>query len=103
MLAARKLGLGQVPVVVLDHLTETQKRAYILADNRISENAGWDEEVLAAELRDLQAADLRIDVLGFSENDLARLLPDDEETETEAAEESKEEVPDEPVDPVTPR
>ena len=103
MLAARKLGLGQVPVVVLDHLTETQNRAYILADNRISENAGWDEEVLAAELGDLQAADLRIDLLGFSENDLARLLPDDEETETEAAEESKEEVPDEPVDPVTPR
>ena len=45
-LAARKLGLAEVPVVVLDHLTETQRRAYIIADNKLAQNAGWDEEVL---------------------------------------------------------
>lgn len=101
LLAARKLGLSQVPVVVLDHLTETQKRAYILADNRISENAGWDEEVLAAELGDLQAAELRLELLGFSEDDLARLLPDDDQAPAEAAAEAEDEVPDEPADPVT--
>jgi DNA modification methylase len=100
LLAARKLGLSQVPVVVLDHLSETQKRAYILADNRISENAGWDEEVLAAELGDLQAADLRLDLLGFSEDDLARLLQE-EEPPTDAATEAEEEIPDAPEDPVT--
>src|SRR5512138_4135 len=46
LLAARKLVLGEVPVVVLDHLSETQRRAYIIADNRLSELAGWDESVL---------------------------------------------------------
>src|SRR6516165_1678549 len=50
LLAARKLGLTEVPVVVLDHLTETQKRAYILADNQLAELAGWDKELLADEV-----------------------------------------------------
>ena len=82
LLAARKLGLDQVPVVVLDHLSETQKRAYILADNRISENAGWDEELLAAELGELQTADWRLDLLGFSEEELTRLLADTDDQKT---------------------
>src|SRR5687768_5077919 len=47
LLAARKLGLAEVPVIVLDHLTETQRRAYILADNRLAMSAGWDEKLLA--------------------------------------------------------
>src|SRR3982074_3344705 len=50
LLAARKLGLDQVPVIVLDHLGETQKRAYILADNQLALNADWDEELLRLEL-----------------------------------------------------
>lgn len=50
LLAARKLGLTEVPVIVLDHLTEAQKRAYIIADNQLALNAGWDEELLRAEL-----------------------------------------------------
>ena len=54
LLAARKLGLAEVPVVVLDHLSETQRRAYIIADNKLALNAGWDEEMLAAELRELE-------------------------------------------------
>ena len=65
VLAARKLGLDQVPVVVLDHLSETQKRAYILADNRIGENAGWDDEILRGELTDLKDADLDVALLGL--------------------------------------
>src|SRR5436305_1911110 len=54
LLAARKLGLVEVPVVVLDHLSETQRRAYIIADNKLALNAGWDEKVLAAELHHLE-------------------------------------------------
>ena len=55
LLAARKLGLTEVPVVVLDHLSETQRRAYIIADNKLAENAGWDEEMLRVELEALGA------------------------------------------------
>src|SRR5512146_3131711 len=55
LLAARKLGLAEVPVVILDHLTETQRRAYVLADNKLSLNAGWNEELLAEELAALEA------------------------------------------------
>lgn len=56
-LAARKLGLTDVPVIVLDHLSETQKRAHIIADNKLALNAGWDEELLAAELAELVPQD----------------------------------------------
>src|ERR1700690_1467878 len=50
LLAARKLGLQEVPVIVLDHLSEAQKRAYIIADNQLALNAGWDDEILRSEL-----------------------------------------------------
>jgi len=60
LLAARKLNLEQVPVIVLDHLTETQKRAYILADNRLAELAGWDEELLRLELEALREVDFNL-------------------------------------------
>ena len=65
LLAARKLGLDEVPVVVLDHLTETQRRAYIIADNKLALNAGWDEAVLAAELGELERDGLDLAVVGF--------------------------------------
>ena len=55
LLAARKLGLTEVPIIVLDHLSDSQKRAYILADNQLAFNAGWDEELLRLELAALQA------------------------------------------------
>src|SRR4051794_40509930 len=57
LLAARKLQLIEVPVIVLDHLTDAQKRAYIIADNQLALNAGWDDETLRAELAALQAED----------------------------------------------
>src|SRR5271165_7121500 len=72
LLAAKKLGLTEVPVIVLDHLTEAQKRAYIIADNKLAENAGWDEDLLRAELTALQAHDFDIDLIGFDDAELAR-------------------------------
>src|SRR3954454_19399460 len=78
LLAARKLGLDEVPVVVLDHLSETQRRAYIIADNKLALNAGWDEETLAAELRDLEADGMDLVIVGFSDEELDDLLAPDE-------------------------
>src|ERR1700692_4271018 len=74
LLAARKLGLAEVPVVILDHLTEAQKRAYILADNQLALNAGWDETLLAPELAALQQEDFDLGLVGFEDEELARLL-----------------------------
>ena len=70
LLAARKLGLAEVPVVVLDHLSETQRRAYIIADNRLAMSAGWDEALLAEELRDIKADGLDLSLVGFSDAEL---------------------------------
>ena len=74
LLAARKLGLAEVPVIELAHLSPAQKRAYILADNKLAENAGWDEELLRLELADLKLADFDLGLIGFGEDDLATLL-----------------------------
>ena len=79
--AARKLGLKQVPCVKESHLTETQRRAYIIADNKLSLNAGWDDEILAIELSELQGADFDLDLLGFDESELASIFEDDKEVE----------------------
>ena len=68
--AARKLGLDEVPVVVLDHLTPQQRRAYVLADNRIAQNAGWDRLLLHEELA---ALDFDFHLLGFDDADMKRL------------------------------
>lgn len=77
LLAARKLGLDRVPVVILDHLTEAQKRAYIIADNKLALNAGWDEELLRSELAELRDADFDIGVIGFSDEELEDLLAEE--------------------------
>jgi DNA modification methylase len=98
LLAARKLGMAEVPVIVLDHLSEIQKRAYIIADNKLALNAGWDEEILAAELADLEKEGLDLALVGFSEDELRDLLPT--ETASPAAG-SDEEIPPPPVNPVT--
>jgi DNA modification methylase len=98
LLAARKLGLDEVPVVVLDHLSETQRRAYILADNKLALNAGWDEATLAAELRDLEGAGVDLALVGFSDDELDSLLAGDEQ---EPGEDVEEEIPEEPVQPVS--
>ena len=75
--AAQKLGLETVPVVVLDHLTPTQRRALVIADNRIAENAGWDDDVLRTELAALQDEDFDLALTGFDADALAELLADE--------------------------
>ena len=72
--AARVLGLTQVPVIELSHLSAAQKRAYVLADNRLAENAGWDKELLALELSELQTSEFDLGLLGFSDDELDDLL-----------------------------
>src|SRR3954447_18038783 len=72
-LAARKRNLKQVPVVVLEHLTETQQRAYRLADNQLALNASWDEKALQKELQALVEESFELDLLGFTEQELKRL------------------------------
>ena len=81
LLAARKLQLTEVPVIVLDHLSESQKRAYVIADNQLALNAGWDEELLRVELAALEAEDFNIDLIGFDDDELARLLAAQEATD----------------------
>lgn len=73
VLAARKLGLATVPVLRIDYLTDAQKRAYIIADNKLALNAGWDEELLALELGELNELGLDLALTGFSEEELAGL------------------------------
>lgn len=76
--AARKLGLSVVPVVVLDHLSPTQRRALVIADNRIAENAGWDEAMLRVELAALQDEEFDLALTGFDADALAELMAGDE-------------------------
>ena len=71
--AARKLGHTKVPVIQLSGLTETQKRAYVIADNKLALNAGWDEEMLKLELQELQVADFELELLGFTDSEMKEL------------------------------
>lgn len=70
LMAARKLGLDTVPCITLDNLTDTQKKAYIIADNKLALNAGWDEELLEGELQALHADSFDMGLLGFSAQEL---------------------------------
>lgn len=74
LLAAQRLGMAEVPVIVLSHLTEAQRRALVIADNKIAENAGWDEELLRQELAALQADGFELEIVGFSDEELKDLL-----------------------------
>jgi ParB-like chromosome segregation protein Spo0J len=64
-IAAQKLGLPEVPVAVLDHLSETQRKAYVIADNQLALNAGWNLELLRGELESLKENDFDLDLVGF--------------------------------------
>jgi hypothetical protein len=66
LMAAKKIGLDEVPCIELKHLTEAQKKAYILADNRLAENAGWDEDLLKIELNSLKELNFDIESIGFT-------------------------------------
>ena len=78
VMAAKEEGIESVPCVFAEHLTDAQKRAYILADNRLTLNAGWDNEMLSVELSDLQASAFDLSLLGFSDAEMNKLLtPED--------------------------
>ncbi len=98
LMAAKKLGLKEVPVVVLDHLSETQKKAYIIADNKLAENAGWDEEILASELVDLKDENFNLDLIGFEDQELEKIFSNlyDKNEEQE-----KEEIPETSEKPIS--
>lgn len=73
VMAAQKLGETEVPTIELGHMTDAQKRAYIIADNKLALNAGWDDEMLALELSDLQDAGYDLGLTGFDDNEIAAL------------------------------
>ena len=81
MAAASSLGLREVPVIVLDHLSPAQRRAYILADNKLALNAGWDEELLKLEIGELLGESIDINLLGWSGTELSDLWGGDAEAE----------------------
>ena len=74
VLAAKQLGIEQVPCIKLAGLTEAQKRAYVIADNKLALNAGWDEDLLRLELSELKGLDFDLDLIGFDEAELADIL-----------------------------
>ena len=99
LLAARKLGLAEVPVIRFEHLSEAQKRAYLIADNQLALQAGWNEELLAEELAWLRDERFDLDLIGFDASELERLLAlADGEA---ASDEAEDEVPEPPEDPVS--
>lgn len=78
VMAAHKLGETEVPTIELSHMDENQKRAYIIADNKLALNAGWDNEMLALEMSDLKDAGYDLGLTGFNINELSALNPNDE-------------------------
>jgi len=79
VMAAKSLGLDKVPCIRLGHLNESQIRAYVIADNKLAENAGWDEDMLRLEIQHLQSVDFDLSLMGFSDDDLSSLLEDEEQ------------------------
>lgn len=100
LLAAKDLGLPKVPVLVLDHLTQEQKRAYVLADNQLALNARWDADLLRIELQELEAQEFDLSLLGFSEDELSQLLPEVEQLHSEE-QGDPDNAPEPPADPVS--
>lgn len=105
--AARKIGLDQVPVIELAHLSPSQKRAYLISDNRLALDAGWNEELLALELAELSDAGYDLALTGFEEAEIAALLADvasgeevDQQWESDEPN-GTDEVPDVPLVPVS--
>jgi hypothetical protein len=98
LLAAQQLGLKRVPCIELAHLTDAQKRAYVIADNQLALNAGWDLSLLAGELQELKAEDFDLNLLGFDTKELSELLTYQSGTEGLT---DPDEVPETPEQPVT--
>jgi DNA modification methylase len=97
VMAAKKLGLETVPCIRLGHLTPSQVRAYVIADNKLALNAGWDDQMLRSELESLQDDGFNMDLTGFSDEELAELL----EPEVVEGETDPDQTPEVPVEPIT--
>ena len=91
--AAKLLGIENVPTLRLSHLTEAQRRAYVIADNKLAQNAGWDRDVLAIELQALFDVEFDIELTGFSLAEVDILLDDAKESSPDAPAEGEDEVP----------
>ena len=96
LLAARRVGMTEVPCIKLGHLTETQRKAYVIADNRLALNADWDTEMLTIELNDLLEDNFALDILGFDADELKALLDPVTPTEGLTDEDAVPETPEEP-------
>lgn len=96
LLAARRMGMTEVPCIKLGHLTETQRKAYVIADNRLALNADWDTEMLTIELNDLLEDNFALDILGFDADELKALLDPVTPTEGLTDEDAVPEAPEEP-------
>ena len=96
LLAARRMGMTEVPCIKLGHLTETQRKAYVIADNRLALNADWDTEMLTIELNDLLEDNFALDILGFDADELKALLDPVTPTEGLTDEDAVPEVPEKP-------
>ena len=83
LMAAKEEGIEEVPCVLVDYLTEAQKKAYILADNRYAEDAGWDEEMLRLEIEALEGMDFNLGLTGFNEDEIADLFDADNTSDVE--------------------
>jgi len=97
LMAARKLGYTEVPTIELSDMTDTQRKAYVIADNRLALNAGWDNEMLTVELNELLAEGYELDILGFDAKELDALL----EPEVLEGLTDEDAVPEVPIEPVT--
>ena len=97
VMAAKKVGLSEVPCLRLQHLSQSQIRAYVIADNKLALNAGWDDEMLKAELLTLQEEGFNTDLTGFSDDELNALL----NSEIIEGQTDPDEVPEPPVEPIT--
>ena len=84
VLAALKLKMDSVPCIRLSHLTETQRKAYVIADNKLALNSGWDTEMLLLEFGDLEAAEFDMELLGFSDEELDAMKPQEPHEESSA-------------------
>lgn len=97
VMAARKLSIEEVPCIRLSHLSENQKRAYVIADNKLALNAGWDDEMLKLEIKDLELADFDISLLGFDAEELENILDEPETTEGLTEDDEVPEAPEQPI------
>ena len=99
LMAANRLQMKEVPCIRLSHLTESQKRAYVIADNKLALNAGWDDELLALEIKDLQDLDFDVSLLGFSDDEISKIFNDAMEEKEGLTEDD--EVPETPKEAIS--